>query len=55
MGTPPTTASAGAWETVGSFVGSRLAYSLGYKNANGEWAVIPFLIGIIVAGFLIAL
>ena len=39
---------------IGSFVGSWLTYSLGYKNANGGWAVIPFLVGIIVAVILIA-
>jgi uncharacterized membrane protein len=51
VGTPPTTASADAWGTVSSW----LAYSVGYKNANGGWAVIPFLVGIIVAGILIAI
>lgn len=40
---------------IGSFVGSWLTYSLGYKNANGGWAVIPFLVGIVVAVVLIAI
>lgn len=40
---------------VGAFVGSWLTYSLGYKNSNGGWAVIPFLVGIIVAVILIAI
>ncbi|ORV13473.1 GlsB/YeaQ/YmgE family stress response membrane protein [Mycobacterium celatum] len=40
---------------LGSFLGSWLTYSVGYKNANGGWAVIPFLVGIIVAVVLIAI
>lgn len=40
---------------LGSFLGSWLTYSVGYKNANGGWAVIPFLVGIVVAVVLIAI
>jgi uncharacterized membrane protein YeaQ/YmgE (transglycosylase-associated protein family) len=41
---------------VGSFVGSWLCYNLfGYQNEGGGWAVIPFLVGILVAAVLIAL
>jgi uncharacterized membrane protein YeaQ/YmgE (transglycosylase-associated protein family) len=41
---------------VGSFVGSWLCYNLfGYQNEGGGWAVIPFLVGIVVAAVLIAL
>ena len=39
---------------VGSFIGSWLTYKFGYHNANGGWAVIPFLVGVIVAIILIA-
>ena len=40
---------------VGAFLGSWLTYNLGYRNSNGGWAVIPFLVGIIVAVVLIAI
>jgi uncharacterized membrane protein YeaQ/YmgE (transglycosylase-associated protein family) len=40
---------------VGAFLGSWLTYNLGYTNSNGGWAVIPFLVGIIVAVVLIAI
>ncbi len=40
---------------VGAFLGSWLTYNLGYTNSNGGWAVIPFLVGIIVAVILIAI
>lgn len=40
---------------LGSFIGTWLTYSLGYKNANGGWEIIPFLVGIIVAVILIAI
>jgi uncharacterized membrane protein YeaQ/YmgE (transglycosylase-associated protein family) len=41
---------------LGSFVGSWLCYNLfGYQNEGGGWAVIPFLVGIIVAIVLIAI
>jgi uncharacterized membrane protein YeaQ/YmgE (transglycosylase-associated protein family) len=39
---------------LGSLIGSWLSYKLGYQNANGGWAVIPFLVGIVVAVILIA-
>ncbi|MDF0530416.1 GlsB/YeaQ/YmgE family stress response membrane protein [Tsukamurella sp. 8F] len=38
---------------VGSFVGSWLTYQLGYKNSNGGWEVIPFIVGIVIAVILI--
>ena len=39
---------------LGSFIGAWLTYQLGYKNGNGGWEIIPFLVGIIVAIILIA-
>ncbi|MCV7172414.1 MULTISPECIES: GlsB/YeaQ/YmgE family stress response membrane protein [Mycobacteriaceae] len=40
---------------LGSFIGSWACYNLfGYQNSSGGWAVIPFLVGIIVAAILIA-
>jgi uncharacterized membrane protein YeaQ/YmgE (transglycosylase-associated protein family) len=39
---------------LGSLIGSWVSYTLGYQNANGGWAVIPFLVGIVVAMLLIA-
>ena len=39
---------------VGGLVGSAVANQLGYHNANGGIAWIPFFIGIVVAVFLIA-
>ncbi|MGV9713159.1 GlsB/YeaQ/YmgE family stress response membrane protein [Gordonia sp. NPDC003424] len=39
---------------LGSLVGSWLTYKIGYSNSNGGWAVIPFLVGIIVAVVFIA-
>jgi len=40
---------------LGSFIGSWLTYSLGYANSNGGFAIIPFLVGVVVAVILIAL
>jgi uncharacterized membrane protein YeaQ/YmgE (transglycosylase-associated protein family) len=41
---------------LGSFIGSWACYNLfGYQNEGGGWAVIPFLVGIIVAAVLIAI
>ncbi len=40
--------------TVGGLIGSAVANQLGYHNANGGIAWIPFFIGIVVAVFLIA-
>ncbi len=40
---------------IGAFVGSWLTYKVGYTNSHGGWAVIPFLVGIIVAVVLIAI
>ena len=39
---------------VGSFLGTWVAYKLGYSNQNGGFKIIPFLVGIIVAIILIA-
>ncbi len=39
---------------VGGLIGSAVASQLGYHNANGGVAWIPFFIGIVVAVFLIA-
>lgn len=40
---------------LGSLGGSWLTYQLGYANENGGFAIIPFLVGIVVAIVLIAL
>lgn len=41
---------------LGSLAGSWLCYNLfGYQNEGGGWAVIPFLVGILVAVVLIAI
>ncbi|MGA5462302.1 GlsB/YeaQ/YmgE family stress response membrane protein [Mycobacterium sp. NPDC050041] len=41
---------------LGSFIGSWACYNLfGYQNEGGGWAVIPFIVGIIVAAVLIAI
>ncbi len=40
---------------VGSFVGSWLTYKFGYRGADGGWAVVPFLVGVVVAVILIAI
>ena len=39
---------------VGSFIGTWVAYKLGYSNQNGGFKIIPFLIGIVFAVILIA-
>ncbi|MCV7177731.1 GlsB/YeaQ/YmgE family stress response membrane protein [Mycolicibacterium sphagni] len=39
---------------VGSFLGTWITYQVGYTNANGGFAIIPFLVGIVVAVVLIA-
>ena len=41
--------------TVGGLIGSAVANQLGYHNANGGIAWIPFIIGIVVAVILIAI
>ena len=38
----------------GSFLGSWITYQVGYSNSNGGFAIIPFLVGIVVAVVLIA-
>ena len=41
---------------LGSLIGSWLCYNLfGYQNEGGGWAVIPFLVGVVVAVILIAI
>lgn len=40
---------------VGSFLGSWITYQVGYSNANGGFAIIPFLVGIVIAVVLIAI
>ncbi|MBP1818471.1 GlsB/YeaQ/YmgE family stress response membrane protein [Mycobacterium sp. OAE908] len=39
---------------LGSLIGSWVTYQVGYSNSNGGWAVIPFLVGVVVAIVLIA-
>ncbi|NTY61419.1 GlsB/YeaQ/YmgE family stress response membrane protein [Mycolicibacterium sphagni] len=39
---------------VGSFLGTWITYQVGYANSNGGFAIIPFLVGIVVAVVLIA-
>ncbi|MDT5211134.1 MAG: hypothetical protein QOF67_3549 [Mycobacterium sp.] len=40
---------------LGSLIGSWVTYQVGYSNSNGGWAVVPFLVGVVVAIVLIAL
>ncbi|WP_167107938.1 GlsB/YeaQ/YmgE family stress response membrane protein [Mycobacterium sp. DL592] len=40
---------------VGSFLGSWISYQFGYANSNGGFAIIPFLVGIVVAVVLIGI
>lgn len=40
---------------IGSFLGSWITYQLGYANANGGFAIVPFLAGVVIAVVLIAL
>ena len=39
---------------IGSFLGTWIAYKLGYSNQNGGFKIIPFLLGVVVAVVLIA-
>jgi uncharacterized membrane protein YeaQ/YmgE (transglycosylase-associated protein family) len=39
---------------VGSFLGTWVAYKLGYSNQNGGFKIIPFLVGVLFAVILIA-
>ncbi|MDP9166957.1 MAG: GlsB/YeaQ/YmgE family stress response membrane protein [Actinomycetota bacterium] len=39
---------------IGSFLGTWVAYKLGYSNQNGGFKIIPFLVGVIFAVLLIA-
>jgi hypothetical protein len=36
-------------------IGSWVTYQVGYSNSNGGWAVIPFLVGVVVAVILIGI
>jgi uncharacterized membrane protein YeaQ/YmgE (transglycosylase-associated protein family) len=38
---------------IGSFLGTWVAYKLGYSNQNGGFKIIPFLVGIVFAVVLI--
>ncbi|MCI4673862.1 GlsB/YeaQ/YmgE family stress response membrane protein [Candidatus Mycolicibacterium alkanivorans] len=40
---------------VGAFLGSWITTQFGYANANGGFAVLPFVVGIVVAAVLIAI
>jgi uncharacterized membrane protein YeaQ/YmgE (transglycosylase-associated protein family) len=40
---------------VGAFLGSWISYQVGYTNASGGFAIIPFLVGIVIAVLLIAI
>jgi uncharacterized membrane protein YeaQ/YmgE (transglycosylase-associated protein family) len=40
---------------LGSFIGTWATYQLGYQNENGGFAIIPFLVGVVVAIILIAI
>lgn len=40
---------------VGSFLGSWITTQFGYHNANGGFAILPFVVGIVVAAVLIAI
>jgi len=40
---------------VGSFLGSWITTQFGYHNANGGFAILPFVVGIVVAAVLIGI
>ncbi len=40
---------------LGSLIGTWVTYKVGYTNANGGFAFVPFIVGVIVAVILIAL
>ena len=40
---------------VGSFLGSWITAQFGYQNANGGFAILPFIVGVVVAVILIAI
>lgn len=40
---------------VGSFLGSWVTAQFGYNNANGGFAILPFLVGVVVAALLIGI
>jgi uncharacterized membrane protein YeaQ/YmgE (transglycosylase-associated protein family) len=40
---------------IGSFLGSWITAQFGYHNANGGFAILPFLVGVVVAAVLIGI
>ena len=40
---------------IGSFLGSWLTSQFGYHNANGGFAILPFIVGVVVAAALIGI
>lgn len=40
---------------VGSFLGSWITAQFGYHNANGGFAILPFIVGVVVAAVLIGI
>lgn len=40
---------------VGSFLGSWITAQFGYHNANGGFAILPFIVGVVVAVILIGI
>lgn len=40
---------------VGSFLGSWITAQFGYHNANGGFAILPFIVGVVMAVVLIAI
>jgi uncharacterized membrane protein YeaQ/YmgE (transglycosylase-associated protein family) len=40
---------------IGSFLGSWITYQMGYANSNGGFAIVPFLVGVVIAILLIAI
>jgi uncharacterized membrane protein YeaQ/YmgE (transglycosylase-associated protein family) len=40
---------------LGSFIGTWVTYQFGYRNENGGFEIIPFLVGVVVAIILISL
>lgn len=40
---------------VGSFLGSWITSQFGYQNASGGFAVLPFIVGVVVAAILIGI
>jgi uncharacterized membrane protein YeaQ/YmgE (transglycosylase-associated protein family) len=40
---------------LGSFIGTWVTYQFGYRNENGGFEIIPFLVGVVVAIILISI